>query len=175
MCIATTEPQRREFLCHSGTILNQKSKQKAQNENKTKRKLQWSMPNSSKQPVTCFSVLGTSCYLFVLVIIHRIIESENHLIWKGHFKIISSNFPAMNRDICCYIRLLKAPSNLILNVSRGGASITSHCVPVFQCLTTLIVKIFFLISSLKLPSFSLKPFPLVLKFSLSICLLMYQK
>jgi len=32
----------------------------------------------------------------------------------------------------------------------------------FQCLTTLIVKNFFLISYLNLPSFSLKPFPLML-------------
>jgi len=43
-------------------------------------------------------------------------------------------------------------------VSRDRASITSLG-NLFQCLTTLIVKIFFLISSLNLPSFILKPFP----------------
>jgi len=32
----------------------------------------------------------------------------------------------------------------------------------FQCFTTIIVKYFFLISSLNLPTFSLKPLPLVL-------------
>ncbi|KAK4807049.1 hypothetical protein QYF61_018390 [Mycteria americana] len=54
-----------------------------------------------------------------------------------------------------------APSNLTLNVSRDGASNTSLG-NLFQCFTTLIVKKFFLISSLNLPSFSLKPLPLVL-------------
>ncbi|KAK4822133.1 LOW QUALITY PROTEIN: hypothetical protein QYF61_010256 [Mycteria americana] len=59
------------------------------------------------------------------------------------------------------VRLLRAPSNLSLNVSRDGASITSLG-NLFQCFTILIVKNFFLISSLNLPLFSLKPFPLVL-------------
>ncbi|KAK4832076.1 hypothetical protein QYF61_020632 [Mycteria americana] len=57
--------------------------------------------------------------------------------------------------------LLQAPSNLTLNVARDGASTTSLG-NLFQCFTTLIVKNFFLISSLNLPSFSLKPLPLVL-------------
>jgi len=55
--------------------------------------------------------------------------------------------------------LLRALSNLVLNVSRNGASTTSLGNP-FQCFTTLIVKNFFLISSLNLPCFSLKPLPL---------------
>ncbi|KAK4810670.1 hypothetical protein QYF61_007470 [Mycteria americana] len=59
------------------------------------------------------------------------------------------------------IRLLRAPSNLTLNVSRDGASTTSLG-NLFQCLTTLIVKNFFLKSSLNLPSLSLKPLLLVL-------------
>jgi len=58
-------------------------------------------------------------------------------------------------------RLLKAPSNLALNTSREGAS-TAPLGNLFQCLTTLIVKKFFLISNLNLPSFSLKPLPLAL-------------
>ncbi|NXJ99538.1 HLTF factor, partial [Corythaixoides concolor] len=53
------------------------------------------------------------------------------------------------------------PSNLTLNVSRDGLSTTSLG-NLCQCFTTLIVKNFFLVSSLSLPSFSLKPLPLVL-------------
>ncbi|KAK4831239.1 LOW QUALITY PROTEIN: hypothetical protein QYF61_016471 [Mycteria americana] len=54
------------------------------------------------------------------------------------------------------LRLLRAPSNLTLNGSRDGASTTSLG-NLLQCLTTLIVKNFFLKSSLNLPSLSLKP------------------
>jgi len=57
--------------------------------------------------------------------------------------------------------VLRALSNLVLNVSRDGASTTSLGNP-FQCFTTLTVKNFFLISSPNLPCFSLKPLPLVL-------------
>ena len=62
--------------------------------------------------------------------------------------------PAMSRDIFNSIRLLRAPFNLTLNVSRDGAS------PIYlgnlcQCFTTLI-------STLNLLYFSLKPLPLVL-------------
>ena len=67
----------------------------------------------------------------------------------------------MSRDIFNQTRLLRAPSNLAWNVSRDGASTTSLG-NLCQCLTTLTVKNFFLISSLHLPSFSLKPFLLVL-------------
>ncbi|KAK4825361.1 hypothetical protein QYF61_026880 [Mycteria americana] len=56
------------------------------------------------------------------------------------------------------IRLLRAPT---LNVSRNGASTTSLG-NLFQCFITLTVRNFFLTSSLNLPSFSLKPLPLVL-------------
>ncbi|KAK4827187.1 hypothetical protein QYF61_015149, partial [Mycteria americana] len=56
---------------------------------------------------------------------------------------------------------VRAPSNLTLNVSRDGASTTSLG-NLFQCLTTLTVKNFFLKSSLNLPSLSLKPLLLVL-------------
>ena len=54
-----------------------------------------------------------------------------------------------------------APYNLALNTSRDGASTTSLGSP-FQHLTTLLVKNFPLTSNLNLPSFNLKPFPLVL-------------
>ena len=47
------------------------------------------------------------------------------------------------------------------NASREGAA-TASLGNLFQCLTTLMVKNFFLIFDLNLPSFSLKPLPLVL-------------
>jgi len=66
----------------------------------------------------------------------------------------------MSKDIFNYIRLLRAPSNLTLNVCRDGAS-TTYLGNLCQCFTTLIVKI----SSLYLISIyplSLKLLPLVL-------------
>jgi len=68
----------------------------------------------------------------------------------------------MNRDIFKQIRLLRAPSNLALSVFRDGASTTSMG-SLCQGFTTLTVKNFFLVSSLNLPSFNLKPLPFVLK------------
>jgi len=62
----------------------------------------------------------------------------------------------MSRDIFHYTRLLRAPSSLALNTSREGAS-TASLGNLFQCFTTIMVKNFFLISSLNLPSFSLEP------------------
>jgi len=62
-----------------------------------------------------------------------------------------SSIPAMSRDIFTKIRLLRAPSNVTLKVSGDGASITSLG-NLFQHFITLIVKNFFLISSLNLPS-----------------------
>ena len=50
----------------------------------------------------------------------------------------------MGKDIFHYIRLIKAPSNLTLNTSNDGASTTSLG-NLFQCLTTLILKNFFLV------------------------------
>jgi len=64
----------------------------------------------------------------------------------------------MSRDTFYKTRLLRAPSNLMLKVSRDGAS-TMSLGNLFQCFT---VKNFFIISSLNLPSISLKPLPLVL-------------
>jgi len=89
------------------------------------------------------------------------IESQNSWGWKGPLKVIYFNPPTMSRDIYHYIRLLRALSNLTLNVSRDGASTTSLGNP-FQCFNTLMVKNLFLISTLNLPSFSLKPVALVL-------------
>jgi len=65
----------------------------------------------------------------------------------------------MGRDPFHQTRLLEAPFNLTLNTSREGAATASLG---NQGLTTLIVKNFFLRSDPNLPSFSLKPLPLIL-------------
>lgn len=72
--------------------------------------------------------------------------------------IVQHNPPAMTKNIFHQIRLLRSPSNLILNISRNGASITSlgNC----SCSTSITVKTF-LISNLNLPSCSVKPLPLI--------------
>jgi len=67
----------------------------------------------------------------------------------------------MGRDPFHQTRLLKDLPNLALNTAREGAA-TASPGNLGQCLTTLTVKNFFLISHLNLPSFSLKPLPLVL-------------
>jgi len=69
----------------------------------------------------------------------------------------------MSRDIFNQTRLLRALSNLTLNVSRDGA-LTTSLSNLFQCFTTFMVKNVFLVSSLSLPSFSLKALPLVLSY-----------
>jgi len=61
-------------------------------------------------------------------------------------------------------RLPRATSSLALNASRAGAS-TASLGNLFQCVTTLCVKNFLLISNLNLPCPSLKLFPLVLSLS----------
>jgi len=67
----------------------------------------------------------------------------------------------MGRDPFHQTRLLKALSNLALNTSREGAA-TASLGNLCQALTTFMVKNFFLVSNLNPPSFSLKPFLLVL-------------
>ncbi|KAK4829616.1 LOW QUALITY PROTEIN: hypothetical protein QYF61_005743 [Mycteria americana] len=56
---------------------------------------------------------------------------------------------------------LSTSSKCLLNTSRDGDSTTSLG-SLFQCLTTLLVKTFFLTSNLNLPWRNLRPFPLVL-------------
>ena len=90
-----------------------------------------------------------------------IIESQHDLGWKGPYRSSSSNSPAMGRDTFHQTRLLKAPFNLALNSAREGAA-TASLGSLCQCVITLILKNFFLISNLNLPSFNLKPLPLVL-------------
>jgi len=64
----------------------------------------------------------------------------------------------MGKDTFHQTSLLRALSNPALNTAREGAATDNLC----QGLTTLKVKNFFLIPHLILPSFTLKPLPLVL-------------
>jgi len=67
----------------------------------------------------------------------------------------------MGKDICKQIMFLKVPSNLTLNASSDWLS--HHSLGnLFQCLTTLILRNFFLLSDLQPPYFSLKLLLLVL-------------
>jgi len=88
-------------------------------------------------------------------------ESQNGFCWKGPYRSSCSSPPPMARDTVHQTRLLKARSNLALNASRGGASTASQG-NLFQGFTALIVKNFFLVPDLNLPSFRSKPLPLVL-------------
>jgi len=67
----------------------------------------------------------------------------------------------MGRDIFHQTKVLQAPSNPALDTAREGAA-TASLGNLGQGLTTLMGKNFFLISTLNLPSFSLKLLPLVL-------------
>ena len=75
--------------------------------------------------------------------------------------IIQFQTPCCVQGASHQTRLPRATSSLALNASRDGASTTSLG-NLFQRVTTLWVKNFFLISNLNLPCLSLKPFPLVL-------------
>ena len=74
------------------------------------------------------------------------VESWTCLSWKGPVKAIWSNPPAMSRNTYSSISA-QSSSSLTLSVYKDGASTTS-LVNLCQCFTTLIVKNFFLISSL---------------------------
>jgi len=77
---------------------------------------------------------------------------DHRMIWVGSNHIDhlvpSSNSPAVGRDTFQWTNLLQAPFHLALNTSREGAATAS--------LGNLIVKNFFLISNLNLPSFQFK-------------------
>jgi len=92
--------------------------------------------------------------------------SQNHGVkeWfglEGTSQILQSQPPAMSRDPFHQPRLLPAPSNLALNPAREGAA-TASLGSLGQGITAFTVKNFFLLSSLNLPSFTLKPLCLVL-------------
>jgi len=92
----------------------------------------------------------------------HITESQNGLGWKGPQWSLSFNSPAMCRvAYLAKTRLPRVTSSLALNASSNRAS-TISLGNLFQCVTTLWVKKFLLISNLNLPCPSLKTFPLVL-------------
>ena len=93
-------------------------------------------------------------------------ESQNHGIieqfgLEGTFKGHPVQLPCNKQEQIQLDQVAWSPVQPELECSQGGASTTSLG-STFQCFTTLLVKNFFCISSLDLPSFSLKPLPLVL-------------
>jgi len=89
-----------------------------------------------------------------------VLESQNGL--QGTFTGLLVQAPCSEQEHLqgIFKALLRAPSNLTMNVPRDGAS-TISLGNLCQGFTTLIIKNVFLTSSLNLPSFSLKPSPLV--------------
>jgi len=88
-------------------------------------------------------------------------SSQNCLSWKEPVKSHLVQPPCNKQGHLQLHQVLRTPYSLTLSVHRDGAS-TPSLGNLCHCLTTLMVKDFFLISSLNLPSFSLKSFPLVL-------------
>lgn len=76
---------------------------------------------------------------------------------KSHLILL----PCSEQGHLQFHQMLRAPSSLTLSIYRDRTSTTSLG-NLYHCLTTLIVKSFFCISNLNLPSLSLKPFPLIL-------------
>jgi len=99
-------------------------------------------------------LVGDILHISERSIYHRIIEHFGvEATFKGH---PVPTPPAVSRDIFNQTRLLRAPSSLTLNVSTDGTSTTSLG-NLCQGFTTFSVKNFFLLSSVNLPSLSLKP------------------
>ena len=89
---------------------------------------------------------------------HRVTESFEK---EGTLTCHLIQLPSHEQGHLQLSQVLRAPSSLTLGVFKGGAPTTSLG-NLCQCLTSLIVKNFFPMSNLNLPSFSVKPFPLVL-------------
>ena len=108
------------------------------------------------------------CYGLAVLQINRIEFSET-IGWITEWLRLKRTTMIINPPAMCRItnhqtRLPRATSNLALNAYRDGA-FTISLGNLFQCFTTLCVKNIFLISNLKLPWLSLKPFLLVLSLS----------
>ena len=80
------------------------------------------------------------------------VVSEDGLGWEGPFKDHLVQPLAMGKDTFHQTRLLRAPSSLALNAARERAA-TASLGNLCQGLTPLIVKNFFRMSNLNLPSF----------------------
>lgn len=87
-------------------------------------------------------------------------ESHNNYGWKKTSKIISFSCP-LTTNTAHQTMFLNTTSTLSLNTSRDGDSTTSLD-NVFQSLSTLPEKKFYLISNLNLLWYNLRPLPLVL-------------
>jgi len=84
------------------------------------------------------------------------------MLWVGrNFRGHLAQLPCSEQGHLPLDQVAQSPLQPGLECFQGWASTTTLGNP-FQCLTTLIVKNFFLISSLNLPSLSLKPLLLVL-------------
>lgn len=93
--------------------------------------------------------------------VNNFTETEKHrMVWKGLQRSCCSN--PLPWDIFHSPRLLRVPSSLALNTSRAGAP-TVSLGSLVQCLTTLTVKDFSLMSLL-----NLSPFSLISRFKLFI-------
>lgn len=95
---------------------------------------------------------------------NRIIESQNYkMVWVARDFQRSTVPKALQWAGILFTRwgCSKLPSNLILNISRDGTW-TPSLGNLFQCFIALIMKNVFLMSSLNVPSFNIKPLPLVL-------------
>lgn len=105
---------------------------------------------------TCFQSQLQSCMKEELQN-QKIIDSWNSLGWKRPRRSSSS------KSFCGLEHLPQIAQSLIqsLNTSRAGISVAPLVNP-FQCLTTLRVKNYFLISNLNLMSFSVKPLSIAL-------------
>ena len=85
-------------------------------------------------------------------------KSQDPQSWKRPLKIIQSNYGEQGHS-----QLDQVAQSLVqphCECCQGTVSTTTVC-NLFECLTTLTAKYFFLISNLNLSSLSLKPFPLV--------------
>lgn len=114
--------------------------------------------------ICSFSSVSFSYVLYNLVLLLQLLLETRIIEWcmlEGMLKIIYFQTPWHGQGQQPLDWLLKSPSSLTFSTSRNGASRAS-LVSLFQCLTILIVKNFFLISNPNLPSFHWKLLSLVL-------------
>ena len=117
--------------------------------------------------ICSFSSVSFSYVLYNLVLLLQLLLETRIIEWcmlEGMLKIIYFQTPWHGQGQQPLDWLLKSPSSLTFSTSRNGASRAS-LVSLFQCLTILIVKNFFLASNFNWPSFSLKFLLLVLSSS----------
>ena len=107
-----------------------------------------------------FTIVKSSLNMFLP---QRAVESQNErIIQVGRNLQRSSGLrPCHEQGHLQFYQTAQSPVSLTLKVFRDGAS-TISLGNMFQCLTTIILKHFFLISNLDPFSFSLKAFPLAL-------------